>query len=536
MSNPPDIIVVGAGSAGCAMAARLAEGGLSVLLLEAGRSNNDLRVKVPALTSALVQNPDFDWKYQANPDESINGRSDVWPGGKVLGGGSSINGMMYIRGNRWDYDHWADMGATGWRYDDLTPYFRRMETNSRGGNEWRGDSGPIGVSDQKLDLPVVTDWVDAAVAAGIKRTDDNNGENPGDGVDFVQATQRNGLRSPATDYFKLPGVREKLTIKTHIRVRRVLVENGRATGVEYDSPEGRRQQVHATHGVVVSAGAMGTPRLLMLSGIGPADHLREVGIDVVADVQAVGRNLQDHVGAHLVNDVSCATINTESRGLAAVRNGLKFLFRRRGILTTSIGHAQAFVHSREGLPAPNLQLIFGAFAFDIDERGRIVIRKQSSTFTMVCVSRPQSRGRITLRSADPEDLPVIDHQLLAVEDDMNQLIEGIEMARDIMAQSAMARHVVGEVRPGTGAHGEDLKHFARQASISLYHPCGTCRMGQGDDSVVDPDLQVHGIEGLWVADASVIPSLPSGNTNATALVIGDKGADHVLKTLAKKAG
>ncbi len=532
MAEMPDVIVIGAGSAGCAMAGRLATAGVRVLLLEAGKTHRHYRLMVPALTSSVVQHPDFDWKYIAEADPSIGGRADVWPGGKRVGGGSAINGMMYVRGHRWDYQRWVELGARGWSYEDVLPFFRRMETNSGGANAWRGGEGPIGVSSSRIHYPIVDDWVKAAVACGVPRVTDHNGENPGEGADYAQVTQRDGLRSSSAGYLAIPGVRANLTLQLQAQVRRVLIEQGRCVGVEYDL-DGVTKTVRARCGVVLSAGALNSPRLLMLSGIGPADHLQEVGIPLVRHMPGIGRNLQEHVGTHLVNEVNTPTINSEARGFALLRHGVDFLVRRRGILTTSVGHAQAFIKTRLDLPAPNIQVSFTAFAFDLDGEGKLVLRRNAAVSTVVCVARPQSRGRLTLRSKDPYAQPRIQHQLLGVEDDLDQLVEGLQVARQFVAHDAVRRYIVNEVRPGAGVEGEALRQFARMASIPLYHPVGTCRIGEGVDAVVDADLRVQGIEGLWVADASIMPTLPIGNTNATSIMIGDKGAEHVLRAIGR---
>lgn len=536
MADTPDIIVAGGGSAGCAMAGRLAEAGARVLLLEAGKTDRHYKLAIPALTSSVVQHQDFDWKYLAEPDPTIGGRADTWPGGKRLGGGSSINGMMYVRGHPWDYDHWAAIGATGWGYRDVLPYFRRAETNSRGPDAWRGGAGPVGVSDASLHYPIVDDWLAAAAeATGLPRVRDHNGEAGGEGVDLAQLTQRGGLRSSATTYLRLPRARANLQVETETRVRRLLLEGGRVAGVEYDRG-GETRTARARHGVVLSAGSMNTPRLLMLSGIGPAAHLAEHGIEVARDLPGVGANLQEHVGTHLVNEVNVATLNSHARGLALVRQLAAFLLRRRGILTTAVGHAQAFLRTRPGLPAPNIQISFTAFAFDLDDKGKLVLRRNAAVSTVVCVARPRSRGRLTLRSADPFAPPRIEHRLYGEADDREMVCEGLEIARDIMARPEIAPFVTEEVRPGAGVHGDALRQFVTMASIPLYHPVGTARIGRADDpdAVVTPDLRVRGMDGLWVADASVMPTLPVGNTNATAIMIGDRGADLVLPAIGLK--
>ncbi|WP_184475212.1 GMC family oxidoreductase N-terminal domain-containing protein [Rhizorhapis suberifaciens] len=531
----PDLIVVGGGSGGAAMAGRLADAGLNVTLVEAGRTDRHYRSRVPAFTSAVVQNPEFDWCYQVEPDPTLGGRADIWPAGKLLGGGSALNGMMFIRGHKWDYDEWARDGAQGWDYASVLPYFRRMEDNERGANAWRGTGGPIAVSEGRARYPITDAWIEAAQQAGIARSSDLNGEHA-EGVDYVQVSQRSGTRcSAARGYLHERKSDNAPHILLEAQVLRIIVEHGRATGIAYRH-DGQEKQLNARHGVVLSAGAMNTPRLLMLSGIGPADHLRAVGVDVVCDRPGVGANLQDHVGIHVVNDVEAVTLNSDAKGLRGAWQVMKFALARKGALTTAIGHAQAFVKSRAELPAPNLQISFAAFAFDFDKQGRLMLRPDPSISTLVGLMRPKNRGRITLRSADLLAPPVIAHQQLSSEDDIDQIIEGIAIAREILEQPAVAPFIKSELRPGAGmTDPAQLRDYVRMASIPLYHPVGTAKMGRQDDrmAVVDADLKVIGLEGLWVADASIMPTLPQGNTNATAIMIGDKGSDHVIRTLRK---
>lgn len=514
------------------MAARLSDAGQRVVLLEAGKADNDIRLRVPALTTAVVHNPDYDWGFPAEPDPTVGGRADKWPAGKRLGGGSSINGMIYVRGHAWDYDRWAELGARGWSAADITPYFRRMETNSRGANLVRGDSGPISVSDNRVHYPIVDAFVEAAVACGIPRNPDHNGVGAGEGTDYSQATQRNGLRcSSATGYLHGGPARTGLSVRTQIEVQKVLIEGGRAVGVKYRADsDGRTCDIRAARGVVLCAGSLNSPRLLMLSGIGPADHLHSLGVPVVADLPGVGENLQEHVGSHIVARVNTPTLNSQTQGLAAVRELARFAFRRHGALTSSMCHAQAFVKTKDVEPVPDVQISFTAFAFDINEVGRAILHQDAAISLTVCVARPKSRGRIRLRSNDPAAPPLISHRLLGGEGDLERLQRGIEIGRRLLAQPTLARHVVEEIRPGPALVGDHLHEYLRQAAIPLYHPVGTCRMGKDALSVVDPDLRVHGITGLWVADASVMPTLPVGNTNATAIMIGDKGSDHILKS------
>jgi len=527
----PDLIVVGGGSAGAACAARLAEGGKRVLLIEAGSAVRDIRTMIPALMSGLVFKPDFDWCYMAEPDPSVGGRPDVWPAGKRLGGGSTINGMMFIRGHPWDYDHWAELGAAGWDYAGVLPHFRRLEDNARGADEWRGQGGPISVSEVRSRYEVTERWIEAAEQAGIPRSPDLNGAQA-EGVDTIQVSQRRGLRSSTAAAYLSPPP-EGLEVLDRVEVLRIEIEDGRAIGVTLRR-DGEERTIHAREGVVLSAGALNTPRLLMLSGIGPAKHLKEHGIAVVKDLPGVGGNLQEHSAVHLVHEVSARTLNLDARGLAGALQVLKLVFAGSGALTTGIGHAQAFVKSREDLPAPNLQIAFSAFAFDITPQGNLALRPGSAITTLVGLMRPSGRGRVSLRSADPADKPKIEHQLLAGEDDAAQLVEGIEIARKIVAQPALAPFVTSEVRPGVAADSpEALTGYVRAATIPMFHPVGTAKMGAASDeaAVVGPDLKLRGIEGLWIADASIMPSIPQGNTNATAIMIGEKASDLVLEAL-----
>ncbi len=525
-----DLIVIGGGSAGCAVAGRLAEAGKRVTLLEAGKTNRDLRVTIPAMMAKLVQNPEFDWCYFSEPDPSLGGRAAPWPAGKRLGGGSTINGMMFIRGHRWDYDRWAELGAAGWDYESVLPYFRRLEDNERGADSWRGTGGPIAVSECRSHYPITERWISAAVAAGIARSPDLNGESA-EGVDHIQLSQRRGRRCPSSAY--LGGLNGGLSpeVMTEAEVVRIETDGKRATGVTFRRA-GALHTLHARQGVVLSAGALNTPRLLMLSGIGPGGHLQEMGIEVRHDLPGVGGNLQDHVGVHLVNAVDMHTLNQDAHGLRAPLQLLRYALSGSGALSTGIGHAQAFVRGRPGLPTPNLQLAFSAFSFDVTAKGNVVLAPQSSVTTLIGLMRPSYRGRVSLRAPDPAAPPVIEHQLLGDDDDVEQLVEGIKIARRIMRQSAMESHVLQESRPGPDCDSKDhLRAYVRQAAMSLFHPVGTARIGPAGDpaAVLDADLAVRGMAGLWVADASVMPVIPQGNTNATAIMIGDKAADHILR-------
>jgi choline dehydrogenase len=529
-----DLVIIGGGSAGAVLAHRLSEDGRhSVLLLEAGRSDKHPFTRVPALNIAAVQNPAFDWCYRTEPDPSRGGRVDHWAAGKVLGGGSAINGMMFIRGHRHDYDAWAaEHGCAGWDYASVLPYFKRLETSSRGASAWRGGEGPLSVDEVRIEHPLTTAWMAAARNAGVPLSHDLNGESA-EGVDRVQVSQRKGWRASTSAEYLWPvqGKRANLAIQLNAFVRRVVVENGRATGVEYEQG-GERKIVKARRGVVGSAGAMGSPKLLMLSGIGPGDHLRELGIPVHADLPGVGGNLQDHVGTHHAVAVDQRTMNSDRNPLRMMLHAANFFLRGRGPMSTPIGHAQAFVSTRPNQPAPNLQLIMAPLAFELDDAGKIKLCDEPAISQMVAVNRPRSRGRITLRAADPQAAPVIRHALLGDDDDLEQLAEGLALARRIAQQVPLAPHVKHERAPfpELKTH-EELRDFARAASMCMYHPAGTCRMGTDANAVVDPQLRVRGVQGLWVADASVIPALPAGNINATVVMIGEKAADHVKETM-----
>ena len=524
-----DYIVVGGGSAGLPMAVRLAQAGKRVVLVEAGSGAFDIRSKVPALMSGIVHTPEFDWMYKAEPDASVGGRPDVWPAGKRLGGGSAINGMMFIRGHRWDYDHWASLGATGWDYESVLPFFKRLEDNERGTDPWRGTGGPISVSEVRSRYDVTDRWVRAVEEAGFPRSSDLSGEQ-GEGVDYIQLSQRNGMRSPTTGYLK--NRPKNLDVRTEAQVLKVEFTGKRATGVTIRCL-GRTETLTAREGVVLSAGALNTPRLLMLSGIGPAAHLKEHGIAVLADRAGVGQNLQEHPAVHLVNEVSATTLNNDASGLAGVKSVLAMLAKRTGALTTGIGHAQAFVKTRKDLEVPNIQLAFSAFAFDITPQGNLALRPTPSVTTLVGLMRPQTRGSVSLASAEADAAPVIRFELLGNDDDKAQLIEGLQIAREVMDQTAIGGIVTNEVRPGAAADSaEALAGYVGAATIPMYHPVGTARMGARDDAsaVVDPSCAVIGVEGLYVADASIMPTIPQGNTNATSIMIGERASELVLNS------
>ncbi|MGX7895956.1 GMC family oxidoreductase [Tsuneonella sp. HG222] len=528
-----DVIVVGGGSAGCAVAARLAEtGNLRVLLLEAGKAALDLKTTVPAMVAQVVMNPAYDWMYPVEPDASLAGQPSFWPAGKVLGGGSAINGMMFVRGHAADYDRWAELGARGWAYDDCLPYFRRMEANPRGG-VFHGSSGPVRVSESGLSYPLTEQWMASAEAAGIARAEDLNGNGrEAVGVDRVQASQWHGRRWSSADAY-LRGNRRppKLEILDGVRVERIVLGEGRAKGVIARRADGSRLTLRARAGVVISAGTIATPKLLMLSGIGPAAELARLGGEVVRDLPGVGHNLQDHVGVNLAWSVHGASINSQMRGLGPAKALLRYLLQRKGMLSAAISNAHALVRLDADRPAPSVQLAFSPFSFDIMPDGQRVMPKQSMISNLVGVLHPGARGSIRLRALDPDAPPLIEHELLADPRDLDLLVQGIALSRAIMAARPIADNVLDETKPSQSIVGAELEAWIRANAISLFHPVGTARMGTDENAVVDPDLAVHGVGGLWVADCSIAPELISGNTNAAAIMIGDKAADHIMKTL-----
>ena len=522
-----DYIVVGGGSAGCAVASRLSEDpDTRVLLLDAGRSDAHLYSRVPAAIGFAIQNPSMNWQYTSRPDASRANRSDMWPAGRMLGGGSAINGMMYVRGNRYDYDHWEALGNPGWGFDGVLPYFRRLEDNERGGDEFRGVGGPVAVSDVRVPSALTDAFVDGMVELGVTRNADLNGESQ-EGVDYCQVTQKRGLRhSSAKAYLAPVRHRANLDVELGAVVDRIGFDGETAKCVEYRQT-GANHSAQAERGVVVCAGAIASPRLLLLSGIGSADQLGPLGIEVVADLPGVGRNLQEHPGMIVSAHVNERTLTSDRNPLRALMHGANYLVRGRGPLSNPVGHAQAFVRTRDNLPAPNVQIIFSPLSYDHHEGGATPYPKPAINLA-VGLCRIGSRGRITLESTEADAPPVIDYDLLADEDDVEQLKEGIRFARRLYTTRAFGQYFVDERKPGVAIDTDDeLADCIREQSFLMYHPCGTCRMGQDEDAVVDPGLRVRGIRNLWVADASVFPTIPAGNINATTLMVGEKAADLI---------
>jgi choline dehydrogenase len=518
-----DVVVVGAGSAGCALAGRLSEDpSLRVLLLEAGGSDDVLEVQVPAGLYKTWRTR-LDWNYTTEPQPGLGGRKLFWPRGKLLGGSSSINAMIYIRGARADYDEWAELtGDKSWSYDHVLPLFRRMEDNARGADRFHGVGGPLRVEDLRSPHPWTRAVVQSAVAAGHPRNDDFNGATQ-EGVGQYQVTQKRGRRWSSADAYLHPAERRpNLTVRTGALTTRVLVSGGRATGVEYRSG-GRVHTVHATREVVLSGGAVNSPQLLMLSGIGPADHLRSVGVDVVHDLPGVGGSLQDHPLVPVVWNVRSgkSLVRAESPSGYA-----KWFGARRGPLTSNLAEAGLFTRSTPELAEPDLQYHFLPVKFW--KQAEVDPDVDAFTAAVVLV-RVHSRGSVRLRSADPSWAPAIDAGYLTDERDLDALVVGVEKAREIASGGPLAAVLADEWSPGGSVHGrEALRESVRNTLESLYHPTSSCRMGTDEQAVVDSELRVRGIDGLRVVDASVMPTLVRGNTNAPTIMIAERAADLIL--------
>jgi choline dehydrogenase-like flavoprotein len=518
----PDYVIVGAGSAGCTLAARLTEDpSVSVTLVEAGGKGRHPNISIPAAFANQFRTK-LDWDYNTEPEPHCEGRSLYIPRGKGLGGSSSMNAMLYVRGRPLDYDLWAREGCEGWDWEDVRPYFLKAENNERGASEHHAVGGPLNVADERSPRRLTARFLAAAEAAGIPRVPDYNGPEQ-DGASLVQVTQRNGARFSAADAYLRPNMkRPNLEVITRATVLGVELSGARATGVRIRGRGRRERVVSADREVILSAGAIGSPQLLMLSGIGPADHLRSVGVPVNHDLPGVGENLHDHPYVVCIWE---STVPESLYGADKPRGMLEWMLRRSGPLTSSVAEAFAFVRTRPGLPAPDVQYHFAPAYFA--DNGFEEFDGHAFTFGPVLVST-KSRGNLRLRSSDPLDKPRILTNTLAEPEDVASLVEGVKLAREVTSKAPLAEATGREIYPGGDvADDGDIEAYVRRSVQLLYHPVGTCKMGTGDDAVVDPQLRVRGVDGLRVIDASIMPQIPGGNTNAPTIMIAERAADLI---------
>ena len=524
-----DFVIVGGGSAGCVLANRLSSrSSMRVLLLEAGGRDTNPWIHIPVGYFKTMHNPSVDWCFKTEPDRGLNGRSIDWPRGKVLGGSSSLNGLLYVRGQPEDYDRWRQMGNRGWGWDDVLPLFRKAESYDGAGGDLRGRTGPLGVTNIPVRRSITDAWLEAAVAAGYRNNPDYNGEYQ-EGVGRFQATLRKGFRcSAAVAYLNPAKKRTNLKVETGAMAERLTFEARRATGVCYRDKSGKQRHVRATREVILSAGAIGSPHILMQSGIGEASGLLELGIEPVAELKGVGKNLQDHLQARTVFKCQPRTLNDDVNSLTArVGMGIQFALFRTGPMAMAASFVCGFVKSNEDVSTPDLQFHVQPWSADSIGKG---VHNFSAFTASICQLRPESRGELRLNSKDPREYPEIHPNYLATETDRRTIVEGIKIGRRVAEVEPLSSMITSEYQPGPEVRSDgEILEWVRNTAVTIFHPTGTCKMGQGEDSVVDERLRVRNIGGLRVADCSIMPEIVSGNTNAAAIMIGEKASIMIME-------
>lgn len=521
-----DYIVIGGGVAGCVLAARLTEDAdMRVLLLEAGPAPDNLWMRMPAGMGRLFVNPTYNWCFESEPEPQLGDRALFWPQGKALGGGSSINGMAFVRGHPEDFDGWAATGAVGWGWDDVLPYFRKLE--NRGNQELRGAGGPLAITDPRYVHPSTRAFLAAAAACGLEHNSDYNGPRQ-EGASLLQFTIRDGRRDSAvTSYLRAARHRRNLTIVTNAAVQAITFDGLRAKGVSYER-RGAAATARARREVIVAAGAINSPRLLLRSGLGDGADLRALGIPLVRHLPDVGRHLVDHPYVHMTFGVgNGASLNAMLRGWRVYLQGARWLFNRRGPLTIGASQAAAFIRSTPQVERPDIQLNFRPISHAFDRAGRLTADAVPRITAAICALRPQSRGRVWLK--DAAGAVAMTGGYVSVREDEDVLVAGVDWARRIFSAGDLGRLVRSEDKPGLADTADEpaVRRFIRETVQPMAHPVGTCRMGHGDGCVVDSRLRVRGIEGLRVVDSSVMPDIVSGNTVAATYMIAEKGAEMI---------